>query len=136
VLASVSDVALVGQLGVEHTVPFGHFSHAPEASQAPVVPQVVGSWAGQPGSRVPATTFPHRPVPGWQAWQVGQLAVPQQTSSTQWPFVHSLLPVQPAPSAPFIVHVPTGRRAQKCVLAQSLSLEHVVRHAFVAPSHL
>jgi hypothetical protein len=74
---------------------------APAPLQVPVLPQVVP--VGQPPWRSPppAGMFAHVPAlpVTLQAWQVGQLGLPQQTPSTQLPLVHSLPPPQVAPAA-------------------------------------
>jgi hypothetical protein len=77
-----------------HVVPL-HFSQAPAAVHLPSVPQEPPAVAEQSpcGSVTPAPTARQTPsslpeLPGrLQAWQVPQLAVPQQTPSTQLPLV-------------------------------------------------
>ena len=69
----------------------------PEPVQVPVLPQAVLTGQRPCGSARPPPMLVQ--VPGLpetlQAWQVGQLALPQQTPSTQLPLPHSC----PAPHA-------------------------------------
>ncbi len=74
---------------------------APDPLQVPVLPQVVLIGQRPCGSARPPVTFPHKPVPEAQAWQVLQLPVEQQTPSTQLPLPHSLRAAQVVPS-PFL----------------------------------
>ena len=61
--------------------------------------------AVQRGSSVPFTTVAQVPTPLiLQAWQVPQLAVEQQTLSTQLPEVQSCAAVQATPGSFFIWH--------------------------------
>jgi hypothetical protein len=79
------------QLAGEQIVLSAYFWQPPAPSHLPFVPQVVGPWSVQnvTGAAVPATTGAHAPVPETlQAWQAGQLALPQQTPSTQLPLMH------------------------------------------------
>jgi hypothetical protein len=79
----------------------------PAPSQAPVLPQAVVDEQRACGSVVPLPTLTQVP-PAPQTWQVGQLATPQQTLSTQLPVPHWLLAVQLWPElflgrqAPFV----------------------------------
>ena len=78
---------------------FAAFWQAP-LLQRPVFPQVVVT--GQPpcGSGMPFCTAVQVPTPlTLQAWQVGQLAVVQQTPSVQLFVPHSWLEVQASPGA-------------------------------------
>jgi hypothetical protein len=43
-----------------------------------------------------------------QTWQVGQLATPQQTPSTQFPVAHSIGSLQTAPDDFLGRHIPFG----------------------------
>ena len=64
---------------------------APAPLQVPVLPQVLPAAQRLCGSATVLATLaqvPALPVT-LQAWQVGQLAVPQQTPSTQFPLLHS-----------------------------------------------
>jgi hypothetical protein len=70
-------------------------------------------------------------VPAAQAWQAGQLALPQQTPSTQLPLWHWLPAAQVTPEPSLAVHAPTGRSAQKLPAEQSPSAAHVARQAVV-----
>ena len=75
--------------------------------QVPVLPQVPFEAQRACGSVVPLPTaaqLPALPVT-LQAWQVGQLGLPQQTPSTQLPVEHSWLEKQATPLAL------TGRQA-------------------------
>jgi hypothetical protein len=69
---------------------------APAPSQAAVLPQ--GGLAAQRawGSVAPAVTLTQTPLAP-QTWQVGQLATPQQTPSTQLLVPHSWAAPQAAP---------------------------------------
>ena len=79
------------QVGPLHMTEVLACVQAPEPLQAPVLPQVVLTGQRACGSVLPPPTFAH--VPGLpetlQAWQVGQLPLPQQTPSTQLPLPHS-----------------------------------------------
>jgi hypothetical protein len=72
---------------------------APRPLQVPVFPQVPLAEQRACGSLMLAATLAQAPaLPATlQAWQVGQLAVPQQTPSTQKPLLHSWLAMQPRP---------------------------------------
>ena len=78
---------------------FGCCAQAPLPLQAPVLPQ--GPLLAQrPCGSVTAPTNEHVPAGlRLQAWQVGQLPVPQQTPSVQEPLTHWLPAVQPEPRA-------------------------------------
>jgi hypothetical protein len=72
---------------------------APDPLQAPVLPQVVLIGQRLWGSAALAATLAQVPFPlALHAWQVGQLALLQQTPSTQWPPLHSWSAPQVAPS--------------------------------------
>jgi hypothetical protein len=74
---------------------------APLPLQTPVLPQVPLPPQRLCGSATVFATLaqvPALPVT-LQAWQVGQLAVPQQTPSTQFPLPHSWLEKQATPVA-------------------------------------
>jgi hypothetical protein len=98
--------------------------------QAPFVPHVAaGVTAQRPrGSIVPAGTgaqLPAAPATPQDA-QLGQLATPQHTASTQWPLTHCGSLEHATPFESRLVHeVPT----QDDPTTQSLALAHVVRHA-------
>jgi hypothetical protein len=71
---------------------------APAPLQAPVLPQggLAGHWPA--GAVWPAARFAQLPAPLMlQAWQRGQLALPQQTPSVQNPLMHWLPAVQARP---------------------------------------
>jgi hypothetical protein len=93
------------QVAGAHTVPAIQLRQAPAPLQLPSYPQLVGAVAVQRacGSVLPAATLEHAPrKPGTlQAWQVPQLAAPQQTPSTHQPLSHSVPDMQPAPSSFF-----------------------------------
>ena len=65
--------------------------HAPLPSQAPVLPQVPLAPQRLCGSVTVLATLAQAPAlpVTLQAWQSGQLALPQQTPSTQFPLLHS-----------------------------------------------
>jgi hypothetical protein len=70
----------------------------PPPLHAPVLPH--GGLATQPAETCPAATFAQLPTPLMlHAWQFGQLAVPQQTPSVQWPLMHWLDEVHETPLA-------------------------------------
>ena len=81
---------------------------APAPLQVPVLPQVLP--VGQPPCKSPDPAAMLAQVPGLvvrlQAWQVGQLGLPQQTPSTQLPLLHSLPLPQVAPGAFLARHDP------------------------------
>ena len=74
-------------------------AQAPAPLQNPVLPQ--GGLAAQfGGSATPFGTLLQVPLPlRLHDWQAGQLAVLQQTPSTQLPLAHSFPPPQAAPFA-------------------------------------
>jgi hypothetical protein len=85
------------QLAVPHEVPADACWQAPPWHR-PVFPQVAD--VVQRASAVPLSTLAQVPLPLMsQAWQVPQLAVVQQTPSTQLPDEHSCATVQTAPAA-------------------------------------
>jgi hypothetical protein len=84
------------QEAVPQLVVAGASSQAPVPSQLPVFAQVVVMAQRVCGSAVPLATLTHVP-PAPQTWQVGQLATPQQTPSTQLPLPHSWAPPQLEP---------------------------------------
>jgi hypothetical protein len=117
------------------TVPAGCSRHAPLPSQVPSVPHVEAAVAAHwpAGAGAPAgkgRQVPRAPVT-LQAWQVPQLALPQQTPSTQAPLPHSAAAPHGCPNAfsdpqrPFSQRVPGAQSA--CVL-------HVLRQRSVAGS--
>jgi hypothetical protein len=98
----VSEPEPAGQLAVEQPVPFGYFWQPPAPSHLPFVPQLEAPSSAQKlaGAVVPAATGEHEPLPDrLQAWQAGQLALPQQTPSTQLPLMHWPPVVQARPFA-------------------------------------
>jgi hypothetical protein len=100
--ASVSESAPVTQIADEHGVLFGYFWQPPAPSHFPSVPQVEAPWSLQnaAGAAVPAGSAAQAPVPDTlQAWQAGQLGVPQQTPSTQLPLMHWVPAVHASPLA-------------------------------------
>jgi hypothetical protein len=84
------------QLAVPQLVPGAPLRQAPLPSHVPSKPQGGLVAAQAPwGSVLPAVTGWHEPLPPrLQTWQVPQLAVEQQTPSTQLPLPHSLPEVQ------------------------------------------
>ena len=81
--------------------PIPIWAQAPPPLQVPVLPQVPLAAQRPCGSVTALATLaqvPALPVM-LQAWQVGQLAVPQQTPSTQLPLPHSWLERQATPLA-------------------------------------
>jgi hypothetical protein len=80
---------------------------APLPLQVPVLPQVPLAPQRVCGSVTVLATLAQVPAlpETLQAWQVGQLALPQQTPSTQFPLPHSWLEKQATPVAL------TGRQA-------------------------
>jgi hypothetical protein len=70
-----------------------------------VLPQ--GGLGVQAAAEVPAGRLTHMP-PAPQAWQVGQLATPQQTPSVQSPVPHSSALEQAAPDAFLGRQLPPG----------------------------
>jgi hypothetical protein len=89
--AIVSVPEPAGQVAFEQPVPFGYFWQPPAPSHLPFEPQLEGPSSGQKltGAVVPAATGEHAPLPDrLHAWQAGQLALPQQTPSTQLPLMH------------------------------------------------
>jgi hypothetical protein len=96
----VSEVPFAGQVAVEQGVLSGYFWQPPAPSHLPFVPQLVGPWSAQKpaGAVVPCATAEHAPVPErLQAVHAGQVAVPQQTPSTQLPLMHWPPVVQASP---------------------------------------
>ena len=72
------------------------FLHAPAPSQVLVLPHAAVVLAAQRVSLAPDAIAAQLPAPfRLQAWQAGQLVLPQQTLSTQLPLMHWL----PAPQA-------------------------------------
>jgi hypothetical protein len=110
--ASVSDVAFVGQFAAEHAVPSAYFWQPPAPSHLPFVPHDAARLSTQTpfGSTVPAPIGAQVPAPAptLQAWQEPQLALPQQTPSTQWAVRHWLPAVQVAPGPPLARQAPPG----------------------------
>jgi len=95
------------QAGLPHWTDVEPCWQAPPPLQTPVLPQVPPN--GQPpcASAVPLAMLTHRP-PAPHTWQVGQLATPQQTPSTQFPVAHWMGSVQAAPEAFLSRHIPFG----------------------------
>jgi hypothetical protein len=101
--ASVRVVEPAGHEGAEHVVPSACFWHAPAPSHLPFVPHVEAACVAHTpfGSVTPAATGAHVPaLPATlHARHDPQVAVPQQTPSTQWPVPHWLFAVQAVPCA-------------------------------------
>ena len=90
--APTGDSVVPVQNALPQLVPTGMRAQCPFPSQVPLSPQV--PLAAQPpcGSALPAVTgwqLPAFPV-ALQTWQVPQLALEQQTPSTQLPLSHSV----------------------------------------------
>jgi hypothetical protein len=79
------------QMALPQLVPTAAFAHWPLPSQVPVSPQVPLAAQRPCGSIALSATLVQVPAlpETLQAWQVGQLAPPQQTPSTQLPLPHS-----------------------------------------------
>lgn len=98
------------QLAAAHMTEPGWKAHLPAESQVPVVPQPMLPWFLQvpEGSTVPGSTCVQ--VPWWfgsaQLWHSAQLAVPQQTFSTQLPVPHWSLAEHVAPRALVATQLP------------------------------
>jgi hypothetical protein len=76
------------------------FLHAPAPSQVLVLPHAAVVLAAQRVSLAPDAIAAQLPAPfRLQAWQAGQLVLPQQTLSTQLPLMHWFPAVQVAPFA-------------------------------------
>jgi hypothetical protein len=95
------------QDGLPHWTDIEACWQVPAPLQTPVLPQVAP--AGQPpcGSAAPLATLTQMPAPP-HTWQVGQLATPQQTPSTQFPVAHSIGSLQTAPDDFLGRHIPFG----------------------------
>ena len=111
------------QLAVPQLVPDPPLRHAPLPSQVPSFPQGGLATAQEPcGSVFPAGTGWQEPVPlRLQTWQVPQLAVEQQTPSTQLPLPHSVPTVQiwPRRLSPHAPALQTFPGEQSAVLVQT-----------------
>src|SRR5450631_980397 len=119
------------QLAVPQLVPSVPLRQPPLPSQVLSFPQG-GFVAAQPpcGSTVAADTGRQEPVsPRLQTWQVPQLAVEQQTPSTQLPLPHSAPPAQSWPRClrPQAPALQTFPGEQSALLAQTAT--HAVRVA-------
>src|SRR5579863_6484961 len=111
------------QLAVPQLVPTAVYAQWPLPSQVPLFPQL--PLAAQPpcGSIAPPATGVQEPAlpETLQAWQVGQLGLPQQTPSTQLPLAHSLPAAQiwPGRLRPQVPALQTLPGAQSVLLAQT-----------------
>jgi hypothetical protein len=101
--AGVKAEVVVLQAAAPHETLLAACVQAPAPLQAPVLPQVPLAAQRACGSAVPLPTLAQVPTVAarLQAWQVGQVALPQQTPSTQLPLVHSWAAAQVAPD-PFL----------------------------------
>ena len=129
-----SEVDPTGQLPGMHTVPAGCSAQAPLPSQVPSVPQVEAAMARHSafGSAPPSGMAVQAPSASLTAHEVqmGQLALPQQTPSTQWPLTHCEPSSQILPLPRRSVHdVPW----QVKPITQSPSSAQVVRHVVCEP---
>jgi hypothetical protein len=108
--------------------------HMPAPSQTFVLPQPLAA-APQRVSVMPEPRGAQVPWPLMlQAWQAGQLALPQQTPSTQLPWMHSLPAEQVAPFAFRLQFLTVLVPWQVYGIWQSPSAVHVVLHALVLAS--
>ena len=118
---------------VPHAVDAGATEHAPRPLQRPSFPHGGAGAQRSCGSVVPAATGVHVPAPPatLQAWQVPQLAVPQQTPSTHWPLSHSGPAAHACPRrlSPHDPAVQLRPGAQSASLAQA-ALQLVPLHAY------
>jgi hypothetical protein len=94
-----------GQVAFAQEVPFAYLWQPPAPSHLPFVPHVAAPWSAQNVLEVgvaPAITGAQPPaLPATlQAWHGPQLALVQQTLSTQLPVVHWLPAPQDAPGPP------------------------------------
>jgi hypothetical protein len=122
-------VAPLHDAAVPHDRVVGCCSHAP-LTQKPVLPHPV--LAGQRASAVLFARFAHVPFPALHDWQVPQLAVEQQTPSTQLALTHSFATPQVAPFAFFELQVPAVvvlPVQYRLVLAHCASAVQLVRQA-------
>ena len=104
-----ADVSIVPlQTASPHWMFVGCCVQAPAPLQVPVLPQAVLGAHRACGSLAPPATLAQ--VPGLlvrlQAWQVGQLEVPQQTPSTQLLELHSFAVPQVCPFPFFSTQLP------------------------------
>jgi hypothetical protein len=101
--AGVKAEVVVLQAAAPHDTVVAAWVQAPALLQVPVLPQVPLAAQRACGSVAPPPTLAQVPAVAarLQAWQVGQLAVPQQTPSTQLPLLHSWAAAQVAPD-PFL----------------------------------
>jgi hypothetical protein len=103
-------IAVSLHVACEQVVPSGYFWQPPLPSHLPFWLQLVGPWSVQVpfGSMLPAIIAEHVPsLPGTlQALQDGQVALPQQKLSTQFPWRHSSPIVQALPSSFLSWHIP------------------------------
>jgi hypothetical protein len=122
------------QLGLPHVTEVAAWVQAPAPLQVPVLPQVVVTAHCPVGAAWPAEMFEQLPSPfRLQAWQVGQLALPQQTPLVQKPLMHWFEMLQAWPfgfSAQLLV-VPEPGQVKGAT--HSASLAQVVRQALVLP---
>jgi hypothetical protein len=106
------------------------FLHAPAPSQLFVFPHAAVVLAPQRVSVAPDAIAPQLPMPfTLQAWQAGQLALPQQTPSTQLPLMHWLAAVQATPFAFRLQLLAVPEPWQVNGATQSLSAAQVDLHA-------
>jgi hypothetical protein len=84
--------------GAAHWTEVDPCVQAPAPLQVPVFPQGGAAVHCPVGAAVPAGYGAQLPIPLMlQAWQVPQVAVPQQTPSRQLPLMHWLAAVQACP---------------------------------------
>ncbi len=77
------------QVALPQTTEVAAWVQAPPPLQVPVLPQVVVTGHWPLGAATPPPMFEQLPSPfRLQAWQVGQVAVPQQTPLVQKPLMH------------------------------------------------
>jgi hypothetical protein len=129
--AGVKAEVVVLQAAAPHETVLAACVQAPAPLQAPVFPQVPLAAQRVCGSAVPLPTLAQVPAVAvrLQAWQVGQLAVPQQTPSTQFPLVHSCPVPQVAPDPFLAAQLPAVVAVQKSPATQSVSAAQLVLQA-------
>src|SRR3954451_8804304 len=109
-----------------HMVEDGAFAQVWLAAQAPVLPQMPFGVHELCGSGLPVPTKEQVPSPfTLQAWQRGQLALPQQTLSTQLAVAHCSSVEHPAPNPPPFMQE-WEAASQKLPVAQSPLVEQLV----------
>jgi hypothetical protein len=129
--AGVKAAVVVLQAAAPQETVLAAWVQAPAPLQAPVLPQVPLAAQRVCGSAVPLPTLAQVPAVAarLQAWQVGQLVLPQQTPSTQLPLVHSWPAPQVAPEPFLAAQLPAVAAVQKSPATQSVSAAQLVLQA-------